>query len=562
MRAIRLTVVLTHPIQYYAPWFRQITAECPGIDLTVLYAIDPTPAQRGVGFDHPFEWDADLLSRYRSQFVREARAGDRLGVGDWFGLHVREIGTALEATHPDVALIPGWHSVTLVRALRACQRLGIPVLYRGDTHLQSAPTGWRGSLWTWRTRRLLRQFSGFLSVGRRSEAFLRYFGASGDRILRAPHAVDNAFFASVAARWQTVDGRRIVRERYGLGVDDFVVLFAGKYEDKKRPLDVIRAAARLSRPVTALMVGAGPLEETCRTEAAALGVQVRWAGFLNQSAMPEAYAAADCLVLPGRETWGLVVNEGLASGLPCIVSDQAGCAPDLIEPGATGERYPLGDLQALTEAIERLRQRTAEEVSAQAAACRQRASQFSFAEATSGLVRACHDAIERHHSPTARSPRVLALCGGMVVPFGLERMTFEVLRVVREAGGAVHVIVNSWESHRITALADAIGASWSVGAYRAPLGRRGLGWRGWLRLAADVVATSGGLLRDAWRFRPTVVLVPELSALLRNWPTLLLLRISGVPTVMRLGNAPSPGRFYRRLWRRVVKTLIVRFVCK
>jgi glycosyltransferase involved in cell wall biosynthesis len=169
--------------------------------------------------------------------------------------------------------------------------------------------------------------------------------------------------------------------------------------------------------------------------------------------------------------------------------------------------------------------------------------------------------MERRHLPAARPSRVLALCGGMVVPFGLERITFEVLRATREAGGAVHVIVNGWESHRITALADAIGASWSKGAYRAPLNRRRMSCREWLRVAVDIVATSGGCLRDAWRFRPTVVLVPELSAVLRNWPSLLLLRMVGVPIVMRLGNAPSPGRFHGRLWRLVINPVIDRFVC-
>jgi len=54
-------------------------------------------------------------------------------------------------------------------------------------------------------------------------------------------------------------------------------------------------------------------------------------GFLNQTEISRAYVAADCLVLPSdySETWGLVVNEAMASGLPCIISDRCGCAPDL-----------------------------------------------------------------------------------------------------------------------------------------------------------------------------------------------------------------------------------------
>jgi glycosyltransferase involved in cell wall biosynthesis len=71
-------------------------------------------------------------------------------------------------------------------------------------------------------------------------------------------------------------------------------------------------------------------------------------GFKNQSELPAYYAAADVLVLPSEsETWGLVVNEAMACGLPAIVSDAVGCAPDLIEEGKTGFTYPVGDVDAL-----------------------------------------------------------------------------------------------------------------------------------------------------------------------------------------------------------------------
>ncbi len=59
-RPIRLTAVLTHPIQYYAPWFRHLHAHAPGIALTVVHAIQPTPEQQGVGFDRAFTWDIPL----------------------------------------------------------------------------------------------------------------------------------------------------------------------------------------------------------------------------------------------------------------------------------------------------------------------------------------------------------------------------------------------------------------------------------------------------------------------------------------------------------------------
>jgi glycosyltransferase involved in cell wall biosynthesis len=76
-------------------------------------------------------------------------------------------------------------------------------------------------------------------------------------------------------------------------------------------------------------------------------------GFLNQTQISKAYVAADCLVLPSnhQETWGLVVNEALASGLPCLASDACGCSEDLIAPLDPRFRFRLGDSRALSDAL-------------------------------------------------------------------------------------------------------------------------------------------------------------------------------------------------------------------
>ena len=57
VKPVRLTIVQTHPVQYLAPWFRHIAANCPEIDLRVVYASRPKPEQQGTGFDRAFEWD-------------------------------------------------------------------------------------------------------------------------------------------------------------------------------------------------------------------------------------------------------------------------------------------------------------------------------------------------------------------------------------------------------------------------------------------------------------------------------------------------------------------------
>jgi hypothetical protein len=102
-----------------------------------VYATQPTPAQQGVGFDRPFEWDAPLIDGYRSVVVRPPHAGDRIDSGSFTGLDVPQIGRAIADTRPDIVLITGWYSITLVRALFASGGWGFPRCI-GETRTCSA----------------------------------------------------------------------------------------------------------------------------------------------------------------------------------------------------------------------------------------------------------------------------------------------------------------------------------------------------------------------------------------------------------------------------------------
>jgi len=378
---------MTHPVQYYSPWFRYITTSCPEIDLTVVYATVPTPEQQGVGFGVSFEWDNAPLGGYRHVRVRAARPSDNFHSDRFFGLDVPEMSRAVESSKPDAVVVPGWYSITLGRVLATCRMRGIPTIYRGDTHLGSTPRN-RSSGWAVKTRALLSFFNAYLTVGSRNREYLRYFGISDRRIFFAPHCVDNQLFASNAHAGSRAEQRATLRAANEIPPTDFVILFVGKLDLQKRASDVIAAAARLGTAVTTLIVGTGEEEARCRADAARLGSNVLFAGFVNQSALGDYYRAADVTVLPSTsETWGLVVNESLAAGTPCVVSDGVGCAPDLIKPGVTGETFPVGDVPACADAVSRVRQAltAGHDFSND---CRSAVEPYSFRAATDGLTRA------------------------------------------------------------------------------------------------------------------------------------------------------------------------------
>lgn len=340
---MRLAIVASHPIQYYAPLFRALAAR---LDLTVFYAHRATPDdQAQAGFGVGFDWDIDLLSGYAYEFLRNVAAAPTL---DRFaGVDTPEIGRRLRAGRFDAVLIMGWRLKCFHQALWAAKRMRIPVLVRGDSQLDTPRAAWKRWAKAITYPIFLRTFDGALSVGVRNRAYWLHYGYPETRIFDSPHCIDNDWFAARA----TPGARAELRERLGIAPETKLVLFAGKLMPFKRPLDLIEAAA-LARgageAVEILVAGAGPLEPELRARARALGVPAHFLGFCNQTEMPAAYAASDLLVLPSdSETWGLVVNEALACGRPVLVSDAVGCAPDMAAHLGDHAVFPVGNVRAM-----------------------------------------------------------------------------------------------------------------------------------------------------------------------------------------------------------------------
>lgn len=344
----RLAILASHPVQYYAPLYRALAQR---LDLTVFYAHAATAQdQARAGFGVGFAWDVDLLSGYEHAFLTNVARNP--GLGRFGGVDTPEIGPRLREGQFDVLLVMGWYLKCFIQGLIAAKRLGVPVMVRGDSHLDTPRSALKVAVKRLLYPHFLRQFDAALVVGKRNGAYWEYYGYPRERMFDAPHCVDNDFFAKRA----TPEARSALRGRLMIAAEAKVVLFAGKLVHFKRPVDVIKAAARVrenSVKAEVLIAGAGPLESELRRLARGFDVPLHMLGFCNQTEMPAAYAGADLLVLPsdGRETWGLVVNEALASGTPALVSDAVGCAPDVAELFGAGAVFRLGDVADLAEKL-------------------------------------------------------------------------------------------------------------------------------------------------------------------------------------------------------------------
>jgi glycosyltransferase involved in cell wall biosynthesis len=382
----RLAIVTTHPIQYYAPWFRYLHA-LRELDLRVFYLWDFGVADRvDPVFGQAIRWDVPLLDGYPHEFV--PNVSTRPGTDHVAGLRNPTLAARVRAFRPTAVLLQAYNYLSLYEFLLRWRRADAPLLLRGDSHRLVAATGTTARLRRTFISAVFRRMSACLYVGQANRRYFLEHGVPGSRLFFAPHAVDNARF--VAAAPGAHGEARAWRAELGIPAHHRVVLFAGKFEEKKRPLDLLRAFQQADlRDASLLFVGSGPQEGELR-RCAAGDARVVFAPFQNQRAMPRTYAVGDIFVLPSYgpgETWGLAVNEAMCLERPAIVSTHVGCAEDLVAPGRNGLVVEAGNVVALAGALREALVDDARRVGWGRAA-RARVERYSYEATAAGLLEA------------------------------------------------------------------------------------------------------------------------------------------------------------------------------
>jgi len=382
----KLAVIATHPIQYLAPWFAHLQCR-EALQVKVFYLWNPgAEARVDCGFGVPVRWDIPLLEGYDYEFI--ANRSPRPGTGQFLGLWNPSLLARVREFRPDAVLLTAYKYASIPAFLARWRMREAPLLFRGDSHRLVPRKGILSEMKRVLLARQFRRFAACLYVGAANRKYFQLHGVPDARLFHSPHAVDNErFFCSPDAA--EAEGRQWKRS-LGIPEESRVILFAGKFEQKKRPLDLLQAFRAAGLPRAALLfVGSGPLDAELR--AAAEGMpDVFFAPFQNQSSMPRTYAAGDLFVLPSfgpSETWGLAVNEAMCMGRPVIVSTHVGCAQDLVIPRSTGLTFEAGNVGALAAALkesfadpERLREWGANG--------RRRIEGFDFRHASRGLLKA------------------------------------------------------------------------------------------------------------------------------------------------------------------------------
>lgn len=336
-RKYRLGIFLDHPIQYFSPLFDELSRR-GDVVLSVGYsndhglreALDP-------GFGSTHKWDIDLVSGHSHSFMTAGQRG--------WAMKIRAIPRVIRFIREnDIIVVHGYAGLLPLTAIAAAWVFRIPYLIRSDTSV--IRTHRRLDPRFWLPRMVSRRSAGGLVAGIRNESVQLKLGVP--QTYFAPFSIDNRRFSAAASSVRAKCGHS--KAKWGLKSDKPVIGYCGKLIDHKGIDDLVAAHRQLADSAQLFIIGDGPnraeLEKQCSPQLTV------FAGFINQSEIPEALAVCDIVVLPSyAEPWGLAINEAMASGCLPVVSDAVGCGPDLVE--GVGEVFPVGDRAELVGALQR-----------------------------------------------------------------------------------------------------------------------------------------------------------------------------------------------------------------
>jgi 1,2-diacylglycerol 3-alpha-glucosyltransferase len=316
------------------------------------------------------------------------------------------IGQALAEARPEVVAIPGWGDRCSLAALHWCVQNRVPTVVMSDSTIWDKKRRW------WKEsikRQIVRQFGAGFVAGTPHVSYLEWLGMPPERVSTGFDAVDNSHFGEKAAeaREQRSEVRRkyALPERYFLTVSRFVdsknltrlVQAYASYREREKaemlkgeggggkaetlkgestspqpspqsgegvaPISDLRPltsdlCSPSSAPWHLVLLGDGPLRSDLCRLISDLSLQdcVLLPGFKQYAELPAYYGLAGAFILPSlpNETWGLVVNEAMASGLPVMVSSACGCAQDLVREGVNGFIFDPFDIEQLAQLMLKL----------------------------------------------------------------------------------------------------------------------------------------------------------------------------------------------------------------
>jgi len=333
----RRLVIITEIISPYRIPLFNVLSEQAEVDLHVIFLAETDPILR--------QW---RVYKQKIRFSYEVLSSWRKRILGYNVLLNRGLSRALTAAKPDAILCGGYSYFASWQALWWARKRSVPFFLWSESNLQDMRRG--RALVELLKDEFFRHCRGFVVPGKSAAEYLLNHQIKSEAIFTALNAVDNDLFAkeSAAAR---ADANQL---RIDLALPDRYFLFVGRLVHEKGVIELLSAYSSLDpelrQQIGLVFAGDGPCRDELEIRATSISPGlIKFVGFTQQEQLPAYYALAEMLILPTySDTWGLVVNEAMACGLPVVVSRRAGCVPDLVTEDWNGKVVEPEDVRSLS----------------------------------------------------------------------------------------------------------------------------------------------------------------------------------------------------------------------
>jgi len=370
-----LLIVSSHPVQYQVPIWR-ILSQRMNMPVHVMYL-----TKQGVSNDYDPEfnislkWDIDMLDGYNFSHIKDAVPT----LGSFFysrisSLGLKDIKNFMTTNRVQYVMIQGWNIFAYYQIVNFVKRnTKAKIILRGEGTNLYKNRIFSNLIRTFILRNFFNKIDKFLYIGEANRQLYEDFSIEKDKLIFSPYSIDNKRFRD-QLNLITNKEKKLIRKELLIDEDSVVVSFFGKLINKKRPLDIIHAAKILentiSKKIHIVFVGDGELfdeiiaNSDCKYSKRLLATKMHriqnheapktsLLGFLNQTEITKAYSISNIIVLPSdqNETWGLVVNEGMACGVVPVVSNRVGSSYDLVDPLSNKLIFDYADIDSLAKSL-------------------------------------------------------------------------------------------------------------------------------------------------------------------------------------------------------------------
>ena len=352
----KLTIFALHPISYQTPIFRELNIlrdHYNNFKLEVVFLDDSST--KPVYYEHlqsEVTFDDNLcLDNYEHIFLKNYSKKKK----GFFSRINPGIISYLIFKRPKFVLIHGYETFSSWIILLLCKLLFIKISFRGESVIEGEIFN-EGIIQKLK-RVILPIFFSLFSVVFYSctgnKKFFQKYNVSNSKMRFLPCAVDNELIL------RRLDNAQLTTSETSnqLGIDlknDFVIIFCARFTERKRPLDLIKAASKInSENLKLLFVGDGPCLEDMKSLSQKLGVNSIFTGFVQQKDLAKFFSLSNLfVVISSKDPSPKTLNEAMVAGLPVIVSDVVGTSADLVS--GNGFVVPVGDIELIASRIKNL----------------------------------------------------------------------------------------------------------------------------------------------------------------------------------------------------------------